>query len=141
MTNQHLHSHISHQPSHARTVIIIMAHGSRKKTANDECEAWVNVMKKSDIPYADITHCFLELSPPSLQQVVEEYIAKGYQQFALYPLFFSQGHHVQRDIPDQINTLTQQYPHIHIHIHQLDYFGMNPRISASILEHIQQQSM
>lgn len=121
-----------------KRVLIVMAHGSRKKEANDEFEELVETITQGDLSHAAITHCFLELSQPSLQDVVEEYIAKGYQQFELYPLFFNQGNHVKRDIPNQIERITQQFPNINIH--QLHYFGMNPNISSTVIEHIHQQS-
>jgi sirohydrochlorin ferrochelatase len=117
-------------------VLIIMAHGSRKTKANNEFETLVNEIAKTEMAYVIVKHCFLELAAPKLSDAIDECLSLGYHQFDLYPLFFNQGNHVTRDIPEQIQQLQQQHPDCTIR--QLDYFGEYKQLKDTVTTHIKQ---
>ena len=119
------------------TALIIMAHGSRKTEANEEFAQLVRKVALTATDYAVVTHCFLEIASPTLEDSVKECLPLGCQQFDVYPLFFNQGNHVSRDIPKQIQQAQQQHPECHIR--QLHYFGMFNEMANSIHQHIQSQ--
>ncbi|MFT5116913.1 MAG: sirohydrochlorin ferrochelatase [Kiritimatiellia bacterium] len=119
-------------------VLIIMAHGSRKTEANNEFEQLIKVMSTQGLDYIMIKHCFLEMAEPNLPSVIEECLSLGYKQFDLYPLFFNQGNHVSRDIPEQIQAVQQQHPECSVR--QLDYFGSFDQLAHGITEHIYRQN-
>ncbi len=119
------------------TVLIIMAHGSRKIEANQEFEQLTQRIAKQSHGYAAVKPCFLELASPSLAVAVEESLCQGYTQFDVYPLFFNQGNHVVNDIPRQISHLEEQYPQCTFH--RLDYFGTYDQLGGQVLAHIAQQ--
>jgi sirohydrochlorin ferrochelatase len=121
-----------------KTVLMIMAHGSRKVEANEEFEQLTHRIAKQSHHYAEVKPCFLELAIPSLAVAVEQSLAQGYTQFDVYPLFFNQGNHVVNDIPRQIAHLEEQYPACTFRC--LDYFGTYDQLSNQVLAHIAQQT-
>ncbi|MGS2717329.1 sirohydrochlorin chelatase [Eionea flava] len=120
-----------------KTVLIVMAHGSRKSEANQEFEALARDIATQSHGYAAVKPCFLELATPKLADAVEACIGAGHTRFDVYPLFFNQGNHVTKDIPRQITQLQTQYPHCHFHC--LEYFGLYKQLSQQVLVHIDQQ--
>ena len=119
------------------TVLMIMAHGSRKVAANQEFEQLTRDIAKQEHKYAEVKPCFLELATPSLAVAVEESVAQGYTQFDVYPLFFNKGNHVTSDIPRQIAHLEEQYPHCKFN--RLEYFGTYDQLGGQVLAHISEQ--
>jgi sirohydrochlorin cobaltochelatase len=119
------------------TVLMIMAHGSRKVEANQEFEQLTRDIAKQEHKYAEVKPCFLELAVPSLAVAVEKSIGQGYTQFDVYPLFFNKGNHVTSDIPRQISHLEEKYPQCTFH--RLEYFGTYDQLGGQVLSHISQQ--
>lgn len=122
-----------------KPVLLIMAHGSRKVQANEEFIQLVQKIAATHLDYAAVKHCFLEIAAPTLQDAVEECLLLGQQHFDLYPLFFNQGNHVSRDIPEQIANILQHYPECHIR--QLSYFGEYDGLQGMLSQHILQQKV
>jgi len=120
-----------------QTVLIIMAHGSRKVEANQEFEQLTQRIAQQHHGYAEVKPCFLELASPSLAEAVEQSLCQSYTQFDVYPLFFNQGNHVVNDIPRQIARLEEQYPACTFR--RLDYFGRYDQLGNQVLAHIAQQ--
>jgi sirohydrochlorin ferrochelatase len=123
---------------HPHSVLLIMAHGSRKAEANAEFVALVDRIAKQSVNYVIVKHCFLEIASPTMADAIEECLLLGYHQFDLYPLFFNQGNHVSRDIPEQIRQI--QDKHRECTIKQLAYFGEHEQLAHMITTHIQQQT-
>lgn len=124
--------------NHPPSVLIMMAHGSRKIEANEEFKQLVDKVALTATDYTLVTHCFLEIASPNLETCITQCAALGYQHYDLYPLFFNQGNHVTRDIPQQIQQAQQQHPQCHIR--QLQYFGLFNGLATSIHQHIQHRS-
>ena len=127
---------MQHHKTHS-TALIIMAHGSRQAAANEEFQALVNTIDQHNLAYTSIHHCFLELAQPDLHSAVNAALKNNVSAIDVYPLFFNQGNHVQRDIPKQIAEIKQQYPKLTIQA--LDYFGCHPSLGQIIAEHIVHQ--
>ncbi|MFT7386827.1 MAG: sirohydrochlorin cobaltochelatase [Candidatus Endobugula sp.] len=126
-------------PSNPRgnTVLIIMAHGSRKPEANHEFLQLTQTIAQQDHGFIAVTPCFLELTTPTLFDAIAEAVAEGHTQFDIYPLFFNQGNHVTKDIPRQITQLQEQYPLCFFN--RLEYFGLYQQLGDQVLAHIGQQ--
>jgi sirohydrochlorin ferrochelatase len=123
--------------SSENTVLIIMAHGSRKVEANQEFEQLTQVIAQREHGYVAVKPCFLELTTPTLSDAIAESVTEGYTLFDIYPLFFNQGNHVTKDIPRQMAQLEQQYPQCHFN--RLEYFGLYDQLGEQVLAHINQQ--
>jgi sirohydrochlorin ferrochelatase len=120
-----------------QTVLMIMAHGSRKIEANQEFEQLTHSIAQQKHHYAEVKPCFLELASPSLAVAVEQSLHQGYTQFDVYPLFFNRGNHVTSDIPRQVSHLEEQYPQCTFR--RLEYFGTYDQLGGQVLQHISQQ--
>ncbi len=121
----------------ASTALIIMAHGSRRDSANQEFFQLVErIAKQSD--YQCVVPALLEQAPPTLMQAAEK-LPESIQAIDVYPLFFNCGRHVEKDIPAQVAELMDSYPDTDIRL--LSYFGQSSELSNLVIEHINEQSI
>lgn len=99
-------------PSNA---LIIVAHGSRKASSNEEVLALgekVESLLGKDYTY--VMTAFLEFAPPSLKESIILCIEKGMDEIVVLPYFLASGNHVIRDIPDVIDSIKASYPQVNI---------------------------
>ena len=91
--------------------LILVAHGSRKSSSNEEVKALGEQIKalKHD-EYAIVMTSFLEFSEPTLQECLLDSIDKGMKEIIILPYFLASGHHVTRDIPEIIQTIQSAHP-------------------------------
>ena len=122
--------------------LLIMAHGSRSDTANDEFRALVEAVAESapgaGEEYVAVLPCFLELARPSLMEALQQIEHQPVETVQVYPLFFNKGKHVSRDIPDQVEEARQRHPHLRIEL--LEYFGNAGGLVSLVRDHIDAQS-
>lgn len=122
--------------------LLIMAHGSRSETANDEFRALVEKVAESahanGQEYAAVLPCFLELAKPSLIEAIQQLDHQPVDTVQLYPLFFNKGKHVGKDIPAQINEARDRFPDLEIR--SLDYFGNAQGLAGLVFSHIRSQA-
>ena len=121
--------------------LLIMAHGSRSDTANDEFRALVEAVAESapgaGEGYVAVLPCFLELAHPSLVEAIQQLEHQPVTHVQLYPLFFNKGKHVGKDIPAQVEDARERFPALTIEL--LDYFGNADGLASLVLEHIASQ--
>ena len=92
--------------------LIIVAHGSKVKSSNDEI---VNIVSKIKFNVDDkvlVFHAFLELSEPSIFIAINKAIAKNCKKIKIFPYFLAAGRHVQEDIPCEIKKFKKLHPEI-----------------------------
>ena len=95
--------------------LIIVAHGSRKASSNEEVKALsekTRVLKMKE--YTFVITSFLEFAEPSLKESILTCINKGIDEIVVLPYFLASGHHVTRDIPEVIESIKVSYPHVNI---------------------------
>ena len=117
--------------------LLIIAHGSRATSANEEFLQLVQQLKPRFHQYRDVRGVFLELCAPSLADAVNELADAGHNEFDVYPMFFNCGKHVKQDIPGIVETLRSSHPTLEIRL--LDYFGCSEQLGAAMLNHVEQQ--
>ena len=114
--------------------LIIMAHGSRSETANDEFRLLVERVAEAGEDYVAVLPCFLELARPSLMEALQQIEHQPVARVRVYPLFFNSGKHVARDIPAQVQEARQRHPHLDIRL--LDYFGTAEGLAGLVGRHV-----
>ncbi|GLS26950.1 sirohydrochlorin chelatase [Marinibactrum halimedae] len=124
--------------NNAPKALLLMAHGSRAEVANNEFLATVEKVKIVTPGYDYIGGIFLELSAPLLVDESAKLYEKGFRSIDLYPVFFNQGRHVSRDIPNQIEKAVKACDGLTIQL--LPYFGSNDELPTLISQHIQNSS-
>jgi sirohydrochlorin ferrochelatase len=95
--------------------LILVAHGSRKESSNQEVMALGEALKRlKEKEFALVVTCFLEFAQPSLQKSILTCIEKGMEEIIVLPYFLASGNHVTRDIPQIIDTIRTAHPEVRI---------------------------
>lgn len=115
--------------------LIIVAHGSKVKTSNDEIKTIVDRIK-SNLQNNELLvfYSFLELSEPSIFISINKAIAQGCKTIKIFPYFLAAGKHVKEDIPNEIKRFKKKYPEINFTL--LPHIGECKGIENLILSNI-----
>jgi sirohydrochlorin ferrochelatase len=118
--------------------IVLIAHGSRLQSSNDEAKQLVDKLaEKLDKRYPIVEIAFLELTRPSIAEAIESCIQQGAKEVCLMPYFLCAGHHVLRDIPNEVKPLQNKYPHIPFHM--TAHVGSSDLITHLLCELVEHQ--
>ena len=92
-------------------ILIIAAHGSRKKASNDELAILAGRLKtRLSDRFDRVAHAFLQLAEPLLEDTLNEMAAKGDVRVVVFPFFIGAGSHIKEDIPRLVEDARQRYP-------------------------------
>ena len=95
--------------------LIIVAHGSRRASSNEEVIALGGEVKGlKDEGVCHRIDRFLEFASPTLQESILGAIDKGVQEIVILPYFLASGNHVTRDIPEIVQEIKISYPQVKI---------------------------
>lgn len=119
---------------HSKQALAVIAHGSRNQDANKEFLQLVCDLAGVVDDYEAVRGCFLELAEPSLAQAVGELVDSGARHIQVYPLFFNQGKHVARDIPELVAEQQHRFPDHSIEL--MPYFGSFEGLASMIQTHL-----
>lgn len=114
--------------------LIIIAHGSKKESSNDEVKKIVENVRKYKTSYTNIEVSFLEFESPSLEDSVKKCIELKSHQISIYPYFLNSGKHVTFDIPNTVEKLKTKYQKTSFLI--LPHFGKSESVTEIILSDI-----
>ena len=109
----------------ADKALIIVAHGSRKDSSNEEVKALgEKVGSLLDKRYAFVMTSFLEFADPSLEDTILSCIEKGVREIVILPYFLASGNHVTRDIPEVLQKIQASHPQVKITLKE--HLGSSP---------------
>jgi sirohydrochlorin ferrochelatase len=94
-----------------RTAVLVVAHGSRERAANDDLSELVKRLAVEG-SYPIVEGCFLELAEPDLPTGGEKCVARGASRVLLIPYFLSAGVHLRRDLTAARDELSRRHPQI-----------------------------
>lgn len=114
--------------------LIIVAHGSKKKSSNDEVVEIVNSIQKNNTLYSTIEVSFLEFQSPSLEESIQKCMELDSEKIYIYPYFLNSGKHVTFDIPNIVKELELKYKKTDFIV--LPHFGKSVRVTDIILSDI-----
>jgi len=113
--------------------LLIIAHGSRRKSANDEIENVANQVSQTQSNGYDIViHAFLEFAEPDIANGINQCVESGATEVTVVPYFLAAGSHVVRDIPTELSSCRKNHPELTINLSQ--HFGVINSIAKSIVE-------
>ena len=96
-------------------VLLLIAHGSRKESANQEVrELTINIENHNTSEYDAVVPAFLEFAEPNIGNGIDHCVKLGASNITVVPYFLSAGAHVNRDIPGHLDIANQRYPEINI---------------------------
>ncbi|MGF9966770.1 sirohydrochlorin chelatase [Bacillus rhizoplanae] len=111
--------------------VLYICHGSRLQEACKEATAFVtSCMGRISAPIQEIS--FLELASPSIAEGFTTCVQKGATEIIIVPVFLLAAVHVKKDIPEELERLQNQYPHI-----SLSYgnpFGVSRKLVNAVLD-------
>lgn len=94
-------------------VLIIAAHGSRKNESNLEIVSLARrISKKTKGSFDIVTHAFLQLANPLLENMMDTLIEKGATQIVIFPFFIGSGSHILVDIPNLMKNAQSTHRHV-----------------------------
>jgi sirohydrochlorin ferrochelatase len=118
-----------------RTAVLLIAHGSRHASANDDLRALVDRIA-GEGGYAIVEPSFLELAEPTIAEAAERCVAQKAQRVLMIPYFLSAGVHLKRDLAAARAELAKQYPKVEFRLGAP--LGPHPLLEALVLERIRQ---
>lgn len=112
--------------------LLIVAHGSRRETSNDEVrEITRQVAEIAGDEFGLVASGFLELADPSIPDGIQRCIDAGAAEVVVLPYFLSAGRHVAEDIPAEIGVAQDRNPGIKIS--QAPYLGSADGVGGLLL--------
>jgi Uncharacterized conserved protein len=89
--------------------VVIIAHGSKRKEANDEIRNMVALIQAKDRDKL-YQAAFLQFDPADLGQAIEQLLERDVQKVVIMPYFLITGNHISVDIPELIKAEQQKHP-------------------------------
>ena len=113
--------------------ILLVAHGSRKQSSNEEVRQLSLKMNQLISNNFDIVKfAFLELADPLIPEGINQLAEFGAKEITVVPYFLSAGRHVTEDVPKEVQIGAENHPDIKIVIS--DYLGANSEIANLLLQ-------
>jgi sirohydrochlorin cobaltochelatase len=120
--------------------IIVVAHGSRMESSNNEIIVFVKRLKeKVDDKNLFITYAFLENASPSIEESIKYCIDKGIKNIKIFPYFLAAGKHITKDIPEIVEKAKKS--HLDIKIELTDYLGKLKGLEDLILDNLKMNNI
>ena len=114
-------------------ILILVAHGSRREESNLEVSSLSKKMLKFNSNQFDkVIPAFLEFASPSIPEAIEMCSKIGAKKVTILPYFLSAGVHINRDIPEEVNKASQNFPNLEIKV--TSYFGSRDEIAELLMK-------
>ena len=114
-------------------ILILVAHGSRREESNLEVDSLSKKMLKFNSNQFDkVIPAFLEFASPSIPEAIKKCREMGAQRVTVLPYFLSAGVHINRDIPEEVNKASQNFPNLEIKV--TSYFGSRDEIAELLMK-------
>ncbi len=115
--------------------VIILGHGSRSIQAKEDFNYVVDLLKEK-MNNEHVYGAHMELTEPSLEDVVEKLSHFPIEKVYIIPYFLFNGNHIKIDIPEKIEALKKLYP-------QMSFFfgspiGQEPLMADIMLKKIKE---
>ncbi|MBY4834266.1 sirohydrochlorin chelatase [Burkholderia dolosa] len=94
--------------------IVLFGHGARDPRWAEPFERLAERLRGAGAPAPLVSVAFLELMTPSLDAAVASQVAAGCTRITIVPVFFGQGGHVRRDLPQLVDACRAAHPGIEI---------------------------
>jgi len=118
----------SQQTTEDQSFTILLAHGS----SNQE---WSTTFEKMTAAactnHKNVSVAYMELSTPSMDDVIRKAAATGFKNITIVPLFLAAGKHLKLDIPKKLDKLKDE---LNINYKLLPAIGEHPMMSYAIKE-------
>jgi sirohydrochlorin cobaltochelatase len=97
----------------ATDALVLFAHGARDPEWRVPADALAQRLRGS-LPGVRIAVAFLEFMAPTLPEAVDALVAAGARRLAIAPLFWAEGGHLKREVPELLAECAQRHPGVSI---------------------------
>ena len=87
--------------------LILLAHGSRDPAWAEPFQTLTETLRTKH-PTSEIALAFMELTAPSLTEVLQDFEDRGHLEVDVLPVFFAAGRHLKKDVPAQIEAFCKR---------------------------------
>lgn len=123
------------QQSPGCTAILLIAHGSRQQSANDDLRELAVRLAGQGI-YSIVEPCFLELAEPGLIAGGDRCARLGATRVLMIPYFLSAGVHLRRDLTAACDELNRRHPGVAFYLGSP--LGPHPLLDQLVAERIRE---
>jgi sirohydrochlorin cobaltochelatase len=95
------------------SALILFGHGARDPRWAEPFQR-LQAMLQAQMPDDEVSLAFLELMSPRLPESIADLVNRGYGSVTVVPVFFGQGGHVLRDLPEMVEQLREKYPALNL---------------------------
>jgi len=114
-------------------ILLLVAHGSRREESNIEVDSLSKKMLQfNSNQFDNVMAAFLEFAYPSIPEAIKKCSEMGASRVTVLPYFLSAGVHINRDIPEEVNKASQNFPNLEINI--TSYFGSRDEIAELLMK-------
>ncbi|MEU7216663.1 sirohydrochlorin chelatase [Nocardia iowensis] len=120
-------------PRRGAPALIAVAHGSRDPRSAATMSAVVEELAAAR-PGFDVRLAFLDLSAPSVEQVVDAVAAQGHTHAVVAPMLLGNAFHARVDLPGLLAAAHTRHPQLHLT--QADVLGPDIRLIAALRDRV-----
>lgn len=113
--------------------LIVVAHGSRDPRSARAVSAAVAAIRGAR-PDLDVRLCFLDLSAPSVDQVVDTVAEEGHSSAVVVPLLLGSAFHARVDLPGLLAAARFRHPGLDLV--QADVLGDDERLVSAVRDRV-----
>ncbi|WP_281182405.1 sirohydrochlorin chelatase [Nocardia miyunensis] len=113
--------------------LIAVAHGSRDPRSAATMAAVVSGVAHRN-PGLDVRLAFLDLSTPSVEQVIDAVAAQGHRDVIVVPLLLGSAFHARVDLPGLLAAARSRHPRLRLV--QADVLGPDPLLITALRERV-----
>lgn len=118
-----------------RNAAILLAHGSRDAHWLAPFQRLTDSIQQQ-LSCERIELAFMELAEPSLNTQIFKLAAEGFQHLDIIPLFFAEGRHLRKDVPQQLQQFREQLIQKDLHVSLTLHSPVG--LEAEVIQGIQQ---
>ena len=91
--------------------IVLFAHGARDPRWAEPFQRLRDAVAARS-PDATVTVAFLEMMTPDLETAAAAMVDAGIVDVTIVPIFFGQGAHLRRDLPERVAVVRERHPEL-----------------------------
>jgi sirohydrochlorin cobaltochelatase len=105
--------------------LLMIGHGTKDNQGRASLLEFAQLYQALD-PCRPVFPCFLELTGPTIQEVVADCVAQGYTDLSVLPILLFAARHNKFDVTNELDRARQHYPELRFHYGR--HFGITPGI-------------
>ncbi|MEN1760198.1 CbiX/SirB N-terminal domain-containing protein [Anoxynatronum sibiricum] len=116
--------------------LLILAHGSKVKETDETVKRLAEAVKIQTADTFDaVGYGFLQMANPTMAEAARKLAEAGVTRVHIAPFFLFRGNHLREDIPEELENLKKEYPHLNFTMG--GSIGDHPAMTRVLLDQIE----